>query len=353
MNLNSQISLQPTVISESKEAEVDSKLWKRILLTVVGSCLSALMVALWNQLLARADFSLFIPVLIVGGLYVAVVLLESFFVKSGWRLWLMALIQSVVPIVMYGPAFFANISIAMIGGVAALTLLTGAGLVSGARALEEAMKIRFFTVAKIVTPKVVTGIAIFLSAVLYVQYFESGGFDQAKGKMLFFGTLASSEPLVHAWIPAVSFTQSTQTFLEGIALQQLQNAKPDAIAQSNSDFANFAGLPPQEKNAIVVRVADGVRVQLEKYTGALDPKQSVQENLFRILLRYVQKWSAQTLVWTSVGSAVLAFLILKGFFTLIAWIVWFLAFLIFKALIAIDFAHIGTQTRLREFVILG
>ncbi|MEK7465344.1 MAG: hypothetical protein AAB631_01045 [Patescibacteria group bacterium] len=344
MDLNAQIGPSPTVISESREAEADNSLWKLLILLILGGLINVLTTYAFLGFLVQSDYAYLWYTLILGGLFLALVILHAFFIKNRMKLGWILLLECAAPVGLLAGDILKNPSLVFIIGTTVAAGLVIAGGMRGAQALEDTLKIRFFKIAKVVTPKVATGIALFLSAVFYMNYFELGRLNEATAQKILNETLSASTPILHIWFPDTSFDQPVKNFLESSAASQLDKLE---------DTANAGELTASLKTKIMTQVTGQLRTALERYTGPLTMDAPLKSELYAVLKRQVQKFSVGTQLAVGAGVAFLFFLTLKSMFAIAYWLIWFVAFLLFKFFLTINFAHISLQTRSREFIILS
>ena len=74
-------------------------------------------------------------------------------------------------------------------------------------------------------PKIVTGFLIFLSVVLYLNYFEWGKFTEAMGRRLVSGTITASEPVARVIVPGISLNGTVRNLLRSLGAEKLSRTK--------------------------------------------------------------------------------------------------------------------------------
>lgn len=353
MDLNAPIGPSPVVISESREAEADNKLWKLFLLLILGSLANVLCVFSFLKLLIGAEYGYFGYALAAAGFFLAFGILQSFFVKSRAKLFGLLILESLVPLALFTKELMTAPSMVLLIGSLISGILVAAGGLRGAKALSETIKVRFFEIAKVTTPKITTGIVLLLSVVMYVTYFEAGMFNEEAAKIVFKRTLSLSEPALQIWAPGTSFSDTLEKFLANSAERELEKlvAGSPSIMVSDTPL-NIDSLTPIAKKKIVSEISTQIRLAIERYTGPLNPTASLGDELYGIAKNYFNKFSDVAKFATGIGVSVLFFFSLKGIFAVLYWIIWLVSFLLFKFFLSVGFAHIGLQTRSREFIVL-
>lgn len=354
MDLNAPIGPSPIVLSESREAEADNKLWKLFLLLVLGALVNVFCIYAFLKLLIGAEYVYFIYTLAAAGLFLSFVILQSFFIKSRPKLFGILAFETLVPLVFFIKELTVPSSslILLVGGAVSAVLVASGGL-RGARALSETIKIRFFEVAKVITPKVTTGIVLFLSVVMYVSYFQAGHFNEGTTEMVFKRTLSLSTPALQVWLPGITFSDTLEDFLARSAEQQLNRMASSGPSLAVTDKPlDISSLPSAAKKKILLELSAQIRTAIEQYTGPLNPKATLGDELYRVIKNYFKKFSAVAQFATGIGVSVLFFFALKGIFAVLYFVIWFVSFLLFKFFLSINFAHVALQTRSREFIVL-
>lgn len=353
MDLNAPIGPSPVVVSESREAEADNKLWKLFLLLILGALANVFCIYSFLKLLIGAEYLYFVYTLMAAGLFLSFVILQAFFIKSRVKLFGMLIFETLVPLVFFIKELTTPSSFVLLVGGVLSAILVAAGGLRGARALSETIKIRFFEIAKVVTPKVTTGIVLFLSVVMYVSYFQVGRFNEATAEMVFKRTLSLSTPALQIWLPGASFSDTLGDFLANSAERQLNRIASSGPSLTVSDTpVDIRSLTSAAKKKILSDFSTQIRTAIEQYTGPLNPQAQLGDELYRIARNYFKKFSAVAQFATGIGVSVLFFFALKGIFAVLYFIVWFVSFLLFKFFISVNFAHIALQTRSREFIVL-
>ncbi len=353
MDLNAPIGPSPVVISESREAEADNKLWKLFLLLILGSLSSVLCVYSFLKLLIGAEYGYFGYTLAAAALFLVFVILQSFFIKSGSKLFGLLLLESIAPLGLFAKELVSSPSLVLIAGGIIAGILVAAGGLRGSRALSETIKIRFFEIAKVTTPKVTTGIVLLLSVVMYVSYFEAGRFNEATAEIVFKKTLNLSQPALQIWAPGASFSDSIDIFLFTSAERELNRMTSGGPSIAITDAPlDLSSLTPIAKKKILSEISTQIRLAIERYTGPLNPTAPLADELYRVARNYFKKFSDVAKFATGIGVSVLFFFSLKGLFAVLYWVAWLVAFLLFKFFLSVNFAHIALQTRSREFIVL-
>lgn len=354
MDLNSPIGPRPTIISESKESEADTSLWKILILLVFGGGFSALMIHLFVVFLEKGDYFDFFAALGVAGLFLCVLILQTLFIKGKGKIWGILFLETIVPLAIFYLDIIKKPSISLVVGVLFSFLLIRSGVMHGFTNLEHTLKVRFFAIARVTTPRAVTGIALLFATVLFFNYFELNNFNSAIGNRLIGETLDGSASVIKIWYPRVFFDQPARLFFSSLIEDQLERNKESILKSTDSiDVAILLTQPSVERTKFIEQTAEQLRKNLEKYLGPIDQQKNLKDNLSRIIQGHVSSLSKDTFFLLGIGLAIVFLFSVKGILSLLIWIVWGTSFLLFKFLLATNFAHVGLQTRSREFIVLS
>lgn len=343
-----------SITRESKDAELDQSIPKLILLGLFGVGLSVLLTKLFLDLLSSFTTAAFLLwfAAVVGFLIIAG--LEILFVKSAGKLFFLMLLQGIAPLAFFIPELYPHPVLPLIVGDALFVLLLALASHRAWNVLQKSLSIQFSLAVRSMLPKVVTGILLFLSVVTYVQYAAMGKFSETTAHALFDETLAGAEPIVKLWFPDVSFTQSTDAFFESVARTQLERTPLSALGQAASDqTVNFKSLSPSLQAKLLQDTTKKLHTMFVARYGPIPEGATLGDTLFVVAKGYAENAAASmgNMLWVIVSVAV--FFILRGFFTLVLWLVSFITFLVYKFLIITGFAYVAVEIRNREFILLS
>ncbi len=343
----------PRIISESKEPELDRSFWKLLLLIVVGTVWSVLAAYTFNHFLTTANYTSLLWTLILILLFLVHVVLEAVLIKNGVRRAGFLFLQCVAPLEIFYAEIFAGQGMVLLIGVAVLFVLTVVGAARGARVLLNGMTIRFSEAARTTVPLVASGIALFLAIVLFANYFGWGTFNETVGHALLDGTLRAAEPIVQLWFPKVTFDQPLKDFLANVAETEIQNQYAQAV-QGVAGVPNLSELSDAQKTQLLSTAAEDMRTNLQRATGlSLDPGAPARYLIYQLISERLSGLPSGTNQLIGLGVALVFFLAARGIIALLLPLVLLLAYLIYKFLLSVGFVHISTETRTREFVVMG
>jgi hypothetical protein len=342
------------IISQSREEEVDQSLLKIIFLGFLSAVFFGAAVYCFNIFLVTAQYLYFWISFFSGGFFVALAVLNSIFIKSNGRLQLITLTETLVAIGIFYQRLYPNISWVLIGAAAVFFVLIFIASGRGMKVLTNSVKIHFLEVAKVVAPKIMTAFLIFLSVVVYLNYFEWNKFNEKIGKELVNQTLNASNPVLKVMVTGASFDQKVGDFLKAFVDAELRKVKTDVVSRNAGDAKiDFRQLPPTTRAGIVDQAAKEAQKALENMVGPVNPDETLKDLIYRLAKNYLVNLSPQLKAMFGVIVGISVFFFFKGIAALLYWLVYFLAFLIYKFLLAVNFAHVGLETRSREFVILS
>ncbi|MFA6407173.1 MAG: hypothetical protein WCV80_00505 [Candidatus Paceibacterota bacterium] len=347
------MSLGPQIISQSRIEEADYSAIKIIALALAGIAASVVAVYEIDQFLITFQYAFLWFGLAAFLIFFVVTILHTFFIKHFSIIWGIVFVETLLPLILFAPRISAQFSYALFAGFVVFLFFSITSIMQGRALLKNSVKIRFFQVAKAVTPKLVTGALILASVLFYTEYFEWKKLDSTMGKAIVYESVAGAEPIVHLWFKNVSGTQTVKEFLREITIMQIAKLPPDAIPGITLDVQKgLDQLQPEVKEKIIARFSEELKKTLETKIGPLDANMKVRDVAYTYVDEYVTKMPPGTKTIFSIGAAVLLFFSLKGIAVLFYWFINMWAFLMYKFLIAADFALLTFETRNREFVVL-
>lgn len=344
-----------TVMSQSKDEERDRP-WKVAALAVVGFGANLLATSALKSYLATATSELLFVIAGAGLIGVTVLVLQAFFVKSSLLLRLVVFVETVGPLMLFSERLYPDTSLVLLGAVALFFFFANMGSVRGVHQAASNISIRFFDIARTVIPKVLTGMLVFMMALIYLTYFSWGTLNEQVGRRFVNQILTSSDPALRLYFSRVSVDQTVNEFLTEVVRAQLEGEKNNVLGSLVEDneeaFDAFRNLPVPQRDAIIARVTESFRVSLVPVVGELDPSEPVRDAVYRILETRFSSLSPSQYATFTIGGLMLVFFALKGFLSLFHWLVAAVAYVVFKLLMALGFARTGLATQSREFVVL-
>ncbi|MFH1193174.1 MAG: hypothetical protein V1656_02560 [Candidatus Jorgensenbacteria bacterium] len=335
-----------TVERQSKEEETDRSGWKVLLFGLAGAALSVLTVYAVQLFFTTAETRYLVGGLVAGFLFLVTLVLESFLVKNNALLKAIAAVQAVVPLALFTEYLYPAPSIPLIAGAVLAAVFIAGGVGHGAHVLKNSMSVGFAAITRVFLSKLLTGVLIFAMVLFYINYFVWGGFSEALGRKFVDRFLGFAEPVAGLVWSGMRFDQTVGEVLALVAEKQLRNVP------AVGDEMSFSRLTPEFQKRAVQGAAEALRVALSAQLGPIASGEKVTDVAYRIAADYAARVSPGTQTIAGVLLAITLFLSLRGFFSLFLWLVTFVAYLLFKLLVAVGFARVSTELVTREFVIL-
>ncbi|MFA5870586.1 MAG: hypothetical protein WC842_01695 [Candidatus Paceibacterota bacterium] len=347
------INQAPEIISQSKIEETDYNALKITLLGVIGVATSIFAVYEFDQFLLTFQYAFLWFALFGMVAFLVINILLSFFVKHFLITFGIIFAETFVPIVFFTSQFSKpNIEILIIGFIL-FFVFTLLGVGRGVNRFRNSIKMKFFEITKVITPKLVTGILILASILFYGEYFLWGSVNESMARTVFDQTLRSTESIAHLWYSDISGDQTVNAFFESIITTQLKKTPQviiDGVPVNMRD--GLKELTPEMQKKIMGALSDGLRKKAEEAVGTLNPNAKVSDVLFQYIKDWIATLSSNMKLIFGIGVTVLLFFSVKSLMFLLYWLINLIAFLVFKLLIVANFAVPGYETRTRDFVLL-
>ncbi len=341
------------IISERREPETDRSVWKILLFGLLGIAASAAAVSGFMNFSTKPDALYFWTFVAAILLFWALKLLQIFFVKGFWKLFLITLLEVLVPLTVFR-AHFDSATLPFLLSAAVLALLfIGAAIKRGRKMVENSIEPQFFSVSKSMLPKLTTGFLVFLSILLYLNYFVWGNFTDTLGKAMVTSVTSSAEPVVHLWIPNISFTMSVGTFLDTLVREKLEQTTFTVADTGGQTYRlGFLELPSKQQELYLEQARREADTVLMTQFGTINRDESVNSFLYDLGKKYVGDMGTAMSDILSIAAIVLFFLSIKGVVVLFYWLIALLGFIFFKLCIVTGFAVMSVETKTRRFPIL-
>jgi len=349
------MSQEPTIISQSREAEADTNTWKLSVLGILG-IVSAFGASYYlNEFFITVSAHFLLLGFICVSLFVIFLVLNSFFIKSRWLLVMMTVFQGALFLLFFFHLAGSSPSTIFLLAIFLFLFFVMQGVIGTQKALRNSIHAHFFQIARVASSKIITAFLIFLSIIFYVHYFEQGNLTDTTGKKFSDYLLNSLTPAVQIQIPEISFDESVNSFITDLTKHTLQKSSiniADPTGGNKIFELNFSDLPEKQKEELIKETAKNIRSSIEKNIGQLNGEQNVRDALFSIEKNFVGTFSENTKLVISIGFTILLFFTLKGISFIWLGIIDFLSFLIFKLLIVLKFGRVSNEMRVREFITL-
>lgn len=347
------INQAPEIVSQSKIEETDYNTLKITLLGVIAVAVSIFTVYEFNQFLLTFQYA-FLWFSLFGMLALLILnIFLVFFVKHFAITFGVVFAEAFFPLIFFFSYFKGPHIEVLLGGFFLFFIFLLLGIGRGVSRFRNSIKMRFFEITKVVTPKLVTGFLILASVLFYAQYFLWGSINETMARGIFDESLRSSEPIVHLWYSDISTDQTVGEFFSALTTSQIKKNPEVTINGVPVNIRDgLKELPLEMQVKIMGTLSSELQKKVEDKVGPLNQNATVSDELYRFLNEWLDTLTPNIRTMLGIMATVLLFLVVKGFAFLVYWIINLLAFLIFKLLVVANFAVPGYETRTREFVIL-
>jgi hypothetical protein len=240
----------------------------------------------------------------------------------------------------------AHFSQAIVGGCVVAVACFAAAYSRGQKELEEAIKIRFFSVVRIVIPVVVMGVSVFVGTMLYGAVATQPLSDVASlllPRSLFQTILVRSSGLL---APAFGGDVDFSLSLRQLTARAVDNALIESGVPASS-------LSPTAKDQLVQKYLPDIEKKFEMITGGpMQLDEPIAQALYDGLASRLNALEGNAKIMTLVAVIVLVVLTLMAFIPLLNFVVGGIGFVVYELLLAIGFGVITHETRSKEVVVL-
>ena len=311
---------------------------KILILAILSIGFSALAFYLLSQYLLNLESNILIKSLIFFAGLLAMLILDTFFIKSLRKLGLIVLFIAVLATALFYQHFS---NILLIGGII-FFVLTFWAVKEGADNLNNSLEIRFFKVAATFLPKLVTGLLIFLSIIFYVVYFGPNPVEikAEKRNQLIGKALDFSQPIFKKWVPTFSSSMTFGDFLKTLTEQKIKASISEP-------------LPAKVLKSATEKVSQELKLSLKKTTGPVSDSQPLTEVVYLAARHYLNNLPPSLQMFIGPVIIFFVFLFLKGLAFLFYWPIEFFAFLVFKLATVSGFATSTVESKSQEVIFLN
>lgn len=361
------MDLRINIVPKTAEREEEKRkhILRVVKIVILGGAMtaaSALAGFFFVKFLERLEGSDLLISAICAGVFVILLILSAFFMKSiTARIFWMALAALVPPLatlVLRGigeEAFRENLPIALAGGGLFLLFIM-MGMERSAATLKNSIEVKFFTTAKSLAPKAITGILILFSALFYLSYFRWGTFNEELLKRGSDNLLLSAEPLAQAWFgdKTVGVESSVDEVLRKIAEGQVASQLKDLAAEGEDRVPLSELIEGAGKEKLIAQFEAELKRTLEEVAGPVGDEEKTKDVLYRIGKKYITDTLFKFGMTPYVGIAltILVFFVMKSLSFGVGWALEIAAFMVYKVLMAMHFARmIHTDVKREEIVL--
>lgn len=340
-------------MSQSRELEEDRSVIKILILGLVGITLSYFTVYFFNKFLNSVHSSDILLSVIFAFSFSVFTIIQVFLIKSLSKINLIVFLETLAALAVFYPRFYPQTSWILLGAGFILFLFLSLGVGQGVKFLENSIKIKYTLTAKLVIPKVVTGLLIFLSVIFYLNYFVWGKFTDQMGQTIINQSLALSKPIFKPLDQNFSPNENLRDFFSHLAENRLRKLKSGDFKTVLPNFEyDYEHLPPEIQKELVARTAEQLKLVSEKTVGPLNWTDSIARTVFNLVKRNTRGLSQNFNSVYGIALAVMFFVAMKGVAVLFYWLIEFFAFVIMKFLLVSGFAYLSIENRSREFILL-
>ncbi len=356
MIINNQTTRNPVIISQSAEDETDKNFLKIIIWGIATILFSLSAIYAFQKFIQTLDVQyVWYSVLAFLG-FLPFLILQVFLVKKTAVIAILIFLETLAPIFLFTKYLYPAPKWTLIISWLIFFLFSFMGAKKGMALIENSLKIKFFPVAKVVLKKSATALFIFLSVLVYFNYFELKGFNDDLGMKITNSILNSAKPAVDLFFDGFSFDKTGNEILAVIVEQQLKGIDLKSLNISGvgqGDITSVKNLPPLVKKDLIQGGVEQLKSVAEGAIGILNWDKPAIEIIYGLIKGYFLRIPENLKPVLNVSTAILVFFTLKGTAFFLYWLVEFIAFVIFKLLIVLGFAYINLQSRSREFIMLS
>jgi hypothetical protein len=168
------------------------------------------------------------------------------------------------------------------------------------------------------------------------------------------GALVSGDPIAKVIAPGVSLNGTAGQFFKDLAASQLRDSSQKFLNSiGEGTETQFRYLPPKDQEKIVAQFSAQLEKVFRERFGDFNSSDKISDIAYSVIATYAARLNADSPWLIPLSTSILFFLFIKGIFALIYWLITLIAFLLFKLLIAFGFAHLSSEQRSREFVMLS
>src|SRR3989344_4920244 len=319
-----------TSANQNSIAEVDFSLWKIVAIVFLG-------------VFSAIGFSYFLYGFLIdwsGGIYALVCLvfflvaifLEAVFIKDFSRL-VTAIFFEVLAI---GTFSYIHFSGFLFGALIVAFFFLLWGCWRGRDELQYNLKIRIFSVNRVLLPKVITAVSLFVVAA-YV-----GVYDPQKTLIspdIFDKVVMPTQGIVKYFYP-ISFSGKFGDAVQTVVEKQLEGQMA------------YKRLPDSDKAAIRKQAGDDLKARVADYIGVWpNDNERVIDVMYRAFVQFSGGLSGDQKNFVFAGLALALFLVVRSIGIPIMWVTYAVSALIYETLLAAGFAELVLESRSKEIII--
>ncbi|MFB6212814.1 MAG: hypothetical protein ABEI53_03310 [Candidatus Magasanikbacteria bacterium] len=283
--------------------------------------------------------------------FLIVFLLQIFFIQDLKFLIPLGIAQGSLSIFPFLPLYRSSSqSLYFFGGALLLLLIfVVVAIVRGRGELNNSLRVKFFSVAHKVVPRLFVGILIFATVISYFYLFHLDRLNQQKGRKVFDRVLQSSESLAQIWFPGITFDMKMDKAITHISKVRIDRSKIDYLQKG----IVFSELPEKVQQKILRKISSRIKKTITGLTGVpIQPSQTLGDYLFESLITKLNSLSNVLVFGLEIGTLFLIFFGLKALRIVVYLPAEIIAFLVFKILILSNFASFGLEQVTKEKIVI-
>lgn len=322
---------QPTI---SDKTDIDYSVWKIWLIWSAG----VLAVSLSGYFFITGSFVFFLAAVVFA---LILFVFQSFFIKNFSRQALGVFLQTLAAVFVVA-FFYRDLALEILLIAATLFYLFVLwGHYRGYQEARSSLKISYFRIAYRVLPTAMSGLAIFIALIF--------GFSADQNKL---SSRAYFDYLFQP-IGLIAGLYLPDFYPERPAENLLINLTEKALVQQNL-MVEIDKLPEEQKQKVIEQAAVEMRKGWENYLGSsIEPELSVEDNVYKIFRHRINDlFLAYPAFYISLFLSLFIFLMIKGTAFFFYWLIAFIGFLVYEALIISNFLVVHFESRDKEIVVL-
>jgi hypothetical protein len=331
----------------SDVANIDQSMPKIIVLAVLGIAFASVFSYFLNSFFTGYQLTpLAISVSALVG-FLVIFLLQSLFIKSLWRLNLIIFLESGGLMAGFYERIFAPLQgkdidiVSLILFWVVFVLFIWANY-SGIREMDNFLKVRFWRLSKVVLPKAIASVALFVS-VLFVFPSSplSGGLQLPISSATLEKFLAPASGILQKLIPGFDTSLSINELTRNLAEQQIAKMPETRI------------LPQAARQQLILKTTRDFEGQIANIFGSdINPKLKISDIAYKWLKDKFEGLAENSKLVVMLAIAGLLFLTIEGIAMPLRWLVSVIAFVIYEILKLSGFATVALEGKSREVIIL-
>lgn len=267
-------------------------------------------------------------------LFLAFYLLESFFIEDEMEVGLVNFIQALA---MTALLFVGNFYWLSAAFIFAVFFALAYGNRSGAKWLNNSLRINFNQISRLVLPKGILAVSLVIAAAIPLSFRQKGS-DFFIPQLFFESALSSTSGIISQWVPDFSPSLTVEEW----ARHSVENT-------ISGQEGNNKSLTPAVKESLVKEGVKGMYKNIAGFIGkTVDPKLTISSLFYEAIKSKfsILPQPTKDIIYAVFG--VLIFLSIESAAFIIRGFISFLSFIIFQILLISNFSHIQIVDRPKE-----